>query len=169
MNRIIDTNSLIDIIANLCKKACFELNDNVMEALTKAHTSEQSPYGKDAIKLFIENAKFAKKEQIACCQDTGTTIVILEVGQEISFTGIPLTDAVNAGVRKGYQEGYLRKSIVEDPLNRINTNDNTPCILHTEIIAGDKLNITVMPKGVSGGGGRWGRLGSLSLLPALFS
>lgn len=147
MSRIIDTNELIDVVANMCKKACFELDDNLVNALKQAYDKEESPYGKSTLELFIKNAEFAKNEQIACCQDTGTTIVVLEIGQEVSFSGISLAEAINEGVRRGYSEGYLRKSIVKDPLDRINTGDNTPCILHTEIVTGDKVHITIMPKG----------------------
>ena len=147
MPRILDTAEVVPVIAELCKKACYELDDNFMDALRASLKKEESPYGRDTIDLLIRNAEFAKQEQIACCHDTGTTVVILEIGQEISWTGMPLADAVNAGVRKGYEEGYLRKSMVRDPLDRVNTNDNTPCVFHSEIVAGDKVHITVMPKG----------------------
>ncbi len=88
-----------------------------------------------------------QKEQLACCHDTGTCIVIMEIGQHVCWEGKPLKDQVNRGVRRGYENGYLRKSMVADPLERINTNDNTPAILHTEIVDGDRVTITVMPKG----------------------
>ncbi len=147
MARIIETNTLIDIVATLCKKACFELSDNLVDALKSAYEKEKSPYGKDTLDLFIKNAQLAKNEQIACCQDTGTAVVMLEIGQEISFNGMFLEDAINEGVKKGYEEGFLRKSIVKDPLNRVNTGDNTPCAIHTDIVKGDKLKITILPKG----------------------
>ena len=147
MYRNIDTTELIPIIAKLCRKACYELNEDLVSALKEAYAIEESPYSKDTLALLIENADYAKKEQIACCHDTGTAVIIMEIGQEISWTGIPLIDAVNEGVRRGYKEGYLRNSIVRDPLDRINTGDNTPCVLHTDIVAGDKVKITVMPKG----------------------
>lgn len=147
MARIIDTSLLIPIVSDLCKKACFELSDNLLDALKSSLEIEKSPYGKDTLQLFIENAEFAKKEQIACCQDTGSTVIIMEIGQEVSWSGQLLVDAINEGVRQGYEEGYLRKSIVSDPINRKNTGDNTPCMLHTEIVEGDKVNITVLPKG----------------------
>jgi fumarate hydratase subunit alpha len=142
-----DTMELVPVIAGLCQKACYELNDNLVGALKAAYEKEESPYSKDTLELLIKNAAYAKQEQIACCHDTGTSVVVMEIGQEISWTGIPLGDAVNEGVRKGYEEGYLRKSMVRDPLDRVNTGDNTPCVLHTEIVAGDKVSITVMPKG----------------------
>lgn len=147
MNRIINTEELVPVIADLCKKACYELDDNLINAFKAALEKEESPYSKDTLKLLIENAEYAKKEQIAVCHDTGTTVVLLEIGQNVSWEGEPLIDQVNAGVRKGYEEGYLRKSIVADPLDRVNTNDNTPAVIHTEIVPGDKVNIIVMPKG----------------------
>jgi fumarate hydratase subunit alpha len=147
MSRILDTEELVPLIADLVKKACYELDSNHLKALREALAREESPYGRDTLQILIDNAEYAKKEQIACCQDTGTCIVIMEIGQELSWKGIPLFDAVNAGVRKGYTEGYLRKSMVRDPLDRVNTGDNTPAIFHSEIVAGDRVRITVMPKG----------------------
>lgn len=147
MSRILNTSEVTPVIAELVKKSCYELNDNFMGALRAACQKEESPYGKDTLDLLVRNAEYAKQEQIACCHDTGMCVVIMEIGQEISWTGVPLADAVNAGVRKGYDEGYLRKSMVRDPLDRINTGDNTPAIFHPEIVPGDKVHITVMPKG----------------------
>ncbi|GHV51999.1 fumarate hydratase [Spirochaetia bacterium] len=147
MPRILDTSAVVPVIAELVKKACYELDDNFMGALREAIKKEESPYGRDTLQLLIDNAEYAKAEQIACCHDTGTCVVIMEIGQEISWTGEPLFDAVNAGVRRGYDEGYLRKSMVRDPLDRVNTGDNTPAVFHPEIVAGDKVHITVMPKG----------------------
>ena len=147
MTRIMDTSEVIPVIAALCQKSCYELNDNFMCALKDAYTREESPCGKDTLELLIKNAEYAKQEQIACCHDTGTAVVIMEIGQEISWSGMPLVEVVYAGVRKGYEEGYLRKSMVRDPLDRVNTGDNTPCVFHPEIVPGDKVHITVMPKG----------------------
>ena len=147
MPRILDTREVIPVIAELAKKACYELDENFMDALRAALDREESPYGKDTLKLLIDNGEYAKKEQIACCHDTGACVVLMEIGQEVSWTGIPLFDAVNEGVRKGYDEGYLRKSMVRDPLNRVNTGDNTPAIFHPSIVPGDRVKITVMPKG----------------------
>lgn len=147
MSRTIDTMEIVPIIRDLCQKACFELNENLVNALQEAYKKEESPYGRDTLELLLQNAEYAKKEQIACCHDTGSTVVIMEIGQAVSWMGIPLTEAVNEGVGRGYEEGYLRKSIVRDPLDRVNTGDNTPCVLHTEIVPGDRVNITVMPKG----------------------
>jgi len=147
MTRILDTTELIPVIAELSKKACYELGDDLVAALREAQHREESPYGRDCLRQLVENAEYAKREQIACCQDTGTCNVILEIGQELSWKGIPLSDAINEGVRRGYEEGYLRKSMVKDPFDRVNTNDNTPAMVHTEIVPGDKVSITVMPKG----------------------
>ena len=147
MARSMDTREVVPVIAQLCMQACYELNDNFMCALQDAYIKEESPYGKDTLDLLIKNAEYAKQEQIACCHDTGTAVVVMEIGQEISLSGIPLVEAVNDGVRKGYEEGFLRKSMVRDPLDRVNTGDNTPCVFHPEIVPGDKVHITVMPKG----------------------
>ena len=147
MSRVMNTEELIPVIAALAMKACYELDDNFMDALRDAEKREESPYGKDTIRLLIDNAEYAKQEQIACCHDTGVCVVMMEIGQELSWKGMPLFDAVNEGVRRGYDEGYLRKSMVVDPLNRVNTGDNTPAVLHTEIVPGDRVSITVMPKG----------------------
>lgn len=147
MARQIDTSELIPVIAKLCQKACYELDDNYMTAVRAAYEKEESPYGKDTLDLMLRNAEYAKKEQQACCHDTGAAVVMMEIGQEINWVGQPLREAVDAGVRKGYGEGYLRFSLVKDPLNRVNTGDNTPAMLHTEIVPGSKVKITVLPKG----------------------
>jgi fumarate hydratase subunit alpha len=163
MPRQIPTEHLIPVISDLIQKSCRELNDDLIAAFKSAYNKEESPYGKDTLDLLIRNADYAKKEQIACCHDTGTCVVYIEIGQEISWTGIPLAEAVNMGVAKGYTEGYLRFSMVRDPLNRVNTGDNTPAVLHTEITAGDRVKITVMPKG----GGSENMGGFTSLTPDL--
>jgi fumarate hydratase subunit alpha len=147
MGRIIDAKEVIPVIAHLAQKACYELNDNFIGALKDALAQEESPYGRDTIDLLIKNADYAKREQIAVCHDTGTAVVIMEIGQEVSWTGMPLYDAVNEGIRKGYAEGYMRFSMLRDPLDRVNTGDNTPCVFHPEIVPGNKVRITVMPKG----------------------
>ncbi|MCL2000793.1 MAG: fumarate hydratase [Planctomycetes bacterium] len=147
MARNIDTSRVASSIAQLVVKACYELDDNLLDALRTARGKEESPYGKDTLDLLVRNAEYAKREQIACCHDTGSCVVLMEIGQEVSWTGRALREAVDDGVRKGYDEGYLRKSMVRDPLDRINTGDNTPAILHTSIVPGDQVTITVMPKG----------------------
>ncbi|MCL1992505.1 MAG: fumarate hydratase [Spirochaetes bacterium] len=147
MSRVLDTKEVVPVIAQLAQKACYELDDNFMAALRAAYEKEESPYGRDTLQLLIDNGEYAKKEQIAVCHDTGACVVVMEIGQEVSWTGMPLFDAVNEGVRKGYREGYLRNSMVRDPLNRVNTGDNTPAIFHPSIVTGDKVKITVLPKG----------------------
>lgn len=147
MKRVMHTSEVIPVISQLVMKACYELNDNVMDAFREAYKKEKSIYSKETLDLLIKNAEYAKKEQIACCHDTGTCVVIMEIGQEVSWEGPSLIDQINEGVRKGYKEGYLRNSIVRDPLDRVNTNDNTPAVIHTEIVEGDQVSITVMPKG----------------------
>lgn len=147
MSRIINTESVIPVIERLVKKACYELDDNLMCAFHDAFKREESPIGKENIKILIKNAEYAKQEQLACCHDTGTCVVIMEIGQNVCWEGKPLKDQVNQGVRQGYKNGYLRNSMVADPLERVNTNDNTPAVLHTEMVEGDLVTITVMPKG----------------------
>lgn len=144
---------VIPVIERLCKKACYELNDNVMNAFRCALEKEESPIGKESLEILIENGEYAKEHQLPCCHDTGAAVVVMEIGQEVAWEGKPLVEQVNEGVRRGYGTGYLRKSIVDDPLNRKNTDDNTPAVVHTEIVPGDAVKITVMPKG--GGSETW--------------
>lgn len=127
--------------ANTC------LGKDVRSALASALLHEESPAGKDVLGQIIENADIARAEQAPMCQDTGLAVVFAEVGQDVHITGALLADAINAGVAKGYGEGYLRKSVVGHPLDRKNTGDNTPAVIHTEIVPGDKLRIIVAPKG----------------------
>lgn len=147
MKRNLNTAELTPIIRELVMKACIELDENLVSALQDAYSREESPYSKDTLQILIDNAHYAKQEQIACCHDTGTTVVLLEIGQDVTWEGPYLIDAVNEGVRQGYKDGYLRKSMVRDPLDRVNTNDNTPAVIHTEIVEGDQVHISVMPKG----------------------
>ena len=145
--RIINTKELIPVISELCQKASYELNDDLIQAYGDALKKEESPLGKQVMNILIENAEYAKKMQIPCCQDTGVAVVYMEIGQEVAWEGGSLIDAVNEGVREGYLKGYLRISVIKDPIIRINTNDNTPAVIHTEIVQGNKVTITVMPKG----------------------
>jgi fumarate hydratase subunit alpha len=142
--RVINTAELVPIISNLIVDACCSIDDNHISALQSAFQNEESPYGKEALKIIIENAALAKKTVVPCCQDTGVCVVFMDIGQEVSWQGEPLSSAVNEAVRCGYAD--LRKSVA-DPLDRINTGDNTPAVLHTEIVAGNRVKITVMPKG----------------------
>ncbi|SDP22520.1 fumarate hydratase [Selenomonas ruminantium] len=146
--REIDAKQITETVAQMCKEAAYYLPDDVYNAMKKARETETSPVGQNVLDQIIRNAEIAKAEDRPYCQDTGMTIVFLEVGQDLHITGGLLEDAVNAGISKGYTEGYLRKSVVGEPLfNRVNTKDNTPGVIYTKIVAGDKLKITVAPKG----------------------
>ncbi len=147
MMREISTNLITDTIAEMCITANCNLNQDVYIALEQAKQKEESPIGKEILCQLTKNADIAQKQQMPICQDTGMAIIFMEIGQEVHITGGLLEDAVNEGVRKGYQKGYLRKSIVQDPFIRVNTKDNTPAILYTKIVAGNNIAITVAPKG----------------------
>lgn len=146
--REIQVNRITEEVARLCWDANFSLPEDVFDALKQALNTEESPIGKQALEQIIENAKLAAAEQLAICQDCGATVAYLEIGQDVHITGGNLYEAVNEGVRRGYHEGYLRKSMVNRPFSeRVNTWDNTPAIIHTDIVPGDKLKITIVPKG----------------------
>ena len=146
--RNIKTEEITAAVAQLCKDAAYYLPDDVYEALKKGRATEKSPVGCDVLDQIIKNAEIAKAEDRPYCQDTGLTIVFVEIGQEVHIEGGLLEDAINAGIAKGYTEGYLRKSVVAEPLfNRVNTKDNTPGVIYTQLVAGDKLKITIAPKG----------------------
>ena len=135
-------------VAELCEEAAHVLPEDVVAGLQKAQRSEKSPLGKQVLIELLENVDIAKRDRIPLCQDTGTTVVMAEVGQDVHIVGGSLRDAINAGVGKGYTEGYLRASIVDHPFStRVNTKNNTPAVIHTEIVPGDKLHLTVVPKG----------------------
>ena len=145
--REISVNTITEAVAKLCIQANCVLNDDVYCALENAKKTEKSEIGKEILCQLTENADIAKDETVPICQDTGMAVVFVEIGQEVHITGGLLTDAVNEGVRKGYTEGYLRKSVVSDPFIRVNTNDNTPAIIHYDIVGGDNVKIIVAPKG----------------------
>ena len=145
--REINTAELTNQIARMCIEANLKLSKDVKNRILSAEQTEELPIGKKILGQLKANMEIAEKEQIPICQDTGMAVVFLEIGQEVQLSGIFLEDAVNEGVRRGYEEGYLRKSVVSDPLLRVNTKDNTPAILHTSIVPGDKVKITVAPKG----------------------
>lgn len=148
MVRTIQAETITQEVAQMCKEAAYYLPGDVFAALERGRLSEQSPVGRDVLDQIIENAKIAKAEDRPICQDTGMTIVFVELGQDVHIEGGNLNDAINAGVAKGYTEGYLRKSVVEEPLfNRKNTGNNTPAVIYTEVVPGDKLTIHVEPKG----------------------
>ena len=147
MVRDVNVNLLTDNIKVMCIEATHYLSKDMCAALKKATDEEISPLGKKVLDSLSENLEIAGKEMIPICQDTGMAVVFLEIGQDVHFVGGDVFDAVNEGVRRGYVDGFLRKSVVGDPLIRVNTQDNTPAILHTEIVPGDKVKITVAPKG----------------------
>lgn len=158
--RQIKASTITQTVARLCQEANFVLGEDVLSALRQAQQSEESELGREVLGQIIENARIAREEQIPLCQDCGTAIIFLEVGQEIHVTGGDLYAAVEEGVRQGYTEGYLRKSIVNRPFSaRTNTGDNTPPVIHTEIVPGDRLKIAVMSKG--GGAENMSRLAML--------
>lgn len=134
-------------VARLCREANFELPFDVQEFLQEAIDLEESPRGKRILEEICENAIIAQKEQIPLCQDTGMVLVFVEIGQDVHVKDGSLTEAINAGVAQGYLDGYLRKSVVSDPLRRINTGDNTPAVIYYDIVPGETLRITVVPKG----------------------
>jgi fumarate hydratase subunit alpha len=144
-------------------EANYGLGPDVIAALEKARDTEESPAGREVLATILENARVAGSERIPLCQDCGTAVVFLELGQDVHVTGGDLTEAVNEGVRRAYDQGFLRKSMVAQPFSaRRNTGDNTPAVIHTDIVPGDRLKITVLPKG--GGAENMARLGML--LPA---
>ncbi len=145
--REISTELITNSIAEMCIEANCHLNEDVYTALEQAKQKESSLIGKEILCQLTKNADIALQKQMPICQDTGMAIVFLEIGQEVHITGGLLEDAVNEGVRKGYEKGYLRKSVVKDPFLRVNTKDNTPAILYTKIVAGDNIDIIVAPKG----------------------
>lgn len=148
-------------VSRLFKEANFFLPEDVTAALKQTREKEESPVAKDVLDRILENKDISAGEQIPLCQDCGTAVVFLEVGQEVHVVGGDLYEAINEGVRQAYDEGYLRKSMVDQPYSaRVNTRDNTPAIIHTDIAAGDKLKITVMPKG--GGAENMSRLGMMT-------
>ena len=145
--RIIHTDEIINNIKEMCIEANMELSEDVKNAIETATKTEVSPLGKQILGQLEENMKIAKTERIPICQDTGMAIVFVKLGQDVHVEGMNLTDAINEGIRQGYKEGYLRKSVVGDPLLRENTNDNTPGIIHYEIVSGENIEIVLAPKG----------------------
>jgi len=145
--REIEASAITQAVAQLCQEANFVLGDDVLAALKQARKTEESPLGREVLSQLIDNAKIAQEERLPLCQDCGTAVVFLEIGQEVHING-DLNAAIEDGVRRGYTQGYLRKSMVNKPFStRINTKDNTPPVTHIEIVTGDRLKITVMPKG----------------------
>ena len=146
--REIEASTITQTIAELCQKANFFLPDDVLNALKQARKTEESPLGQQILDQLLENSKLAREEQLAICQDCGVAVVYLEIGQDVHITGGDLNKAIDEGVRQGYEKGYLRKSMVRQPFSaRVNTKDNTPAVIHTDIVPGDELKFIMMPKG----------------------
>ena len=151
--RTLPVTAITDCVARLCIEACHQLPEDVVQGFHDAAATEVSPLGKSVLMKLIDNDRIARDNGVSYCHDTGLTIVYVEVGQDVHLTGGDYQQAVHAGVRKGYADGYMRKSVVGDPLLRVNTNDNTPAVIHTEIVPGSEVHITVLPKG--GGSENW--------------
>lgn len=145
--REISCNAIISSIKEMCIQATHYLSDDMKSSLYKGVEKEESPLGRQILEQLCENLKIAGEDMIPICQDTGMAVVFVEIGQEVHIVDGGLEDAINEGVRQGYIEGYLRKSVVRDPVERINTNDNTPAIIHYSIVQGDTFKITLAPKG----------------------
>ena len=147
MIRTVNTDDIVKNIKEMCIEANHYLSKDMDKALKDATASEKSELGKKILNQLQENLKIAAEEMIPICQDTGMAVIFLEVGQDVHFEGMAIEDAVNEGVRQGYTEGYLRKSVVGDPIIRENTKDNTPAVIHYSIVPGNKVKITLAPKG----------------------
>lgn len=145
--RDVNVSEITKNIKEMCIEANHFLSEDMKKVFKNAVDSEDSPLGKQVLNQLNENLSIAASDMIPICQDTGMAVIFINVGQEVHFTGGDITDAINEGVREGYVEGYLRKSVVSDPLIRENTKDNTPAVIHYSIVPGDKVEITVAPKG----------------------
>lgn len=147
MIRTVQTEMITETIKKMCIEANYSLSSDMVKAMRRAEEKEESVLGKQILAQLQDNLEIAASDMIPICQDTGMAVVFLEVGQNVHFEGGSLEDAVNEGVRRGYTEGFLRKSVVGDPILRKNTKDNTPAVIHTRIVEGDRVKITVAPKG----------------------
>lgn len=147
MIRTVHTEQMIENIKEMCMEANYYLSSDMDKAMKEAIKKEKSELGKKILNQLQDNLKIADEEQIPICQDTGMAVIFLEVGQDVHFEGIAIEDAINEGVRQGYCDGFLRKSVVGDPLIRENTRDNTPAVIHYSIVPGNKIKITLAPKG----------------------
>jgi fumarate hydratase subunit alpha len=146
--REVNVKEIVDVVSNMCMDGNYNLPDDVLGAIEKARETEDSPTGKAILDEIVENNRIARSEKIPICQDTGFAIFFVELGQDVHVVGGDFKKAIYEGVRKGYQDGYLRKSIVDDPvISRVNTKDNTPAIIYTDIVPGDKIKIVFCPKG----------------------
>lgn len=157
--REIDVQQIEDTLYALCRSACCEIGDDVLALLEDGLRRERSPFGREILRQLIENDRLACERQMPICQDTGMAVVFLDVGQDVHLTGGDLTEAVNAGVRRAYRDGCFRNSVLT-PLTRVNTGDNTPAVLHVRIVPGERVHLTVAPKGF--GSENMSRLGMLT-------
>ncbi|MBW1690157.1 MAG: fumarate hydratase [Deltaproteobacteria bacterium] len=146
MTRQISVDEITSVVKQLCIDANYNLVEDVLSALDKAIEEEESPTAREVLKELIENATIAQQEKVPICQDCGLAVIFAEIGQDVHFTGGDLKEAINEGIRQGYNDGYLRKSACH-PITRKNTGDNTPAIIHLDIVPGDRVKITVAPKG----------------------
>ncbi len=146
--REIHIDKIIEAVKKLSMDANFYIGDDIVEKIKEFKEKEESPTAKEILEIILQNQELAAKERMPMCQDTGVAVIFVELGQDVHIVGGDFYEAINEGVRRGYKEGYLRKSMVDDPIiDRINTKDNTPAIIYTDIVPGDKLKITVAPKG----------------------
>ena len=145
--KIVTVSAIQNTVSELCREANYRLNRDIEESLAQSRDNESSPLGREILRQLLENNRIARGEGIAMCQDTGMAVVFVEIGQDVHIEGGNLSEAINEGVRRGYREGCLRKSVVKDPVLRENTGDNTPSVIHYEVVPGDRLKITVAPKG----------------------
>ena len=145
--KTIQIEKVTDTVREMCMEVNYQLSSDMCRVFENARSTEVSPLGRQILDQLAQNLEIASKDRIPICQDTGMAVVFLEIGQDVHFEGGSLEDAVNEGVRRGYVDGYLRKSVVRDPLIRENTGDNTPAVIHYRIVPGDKVKITVAPKG----------------------
>lgn len=145
--RKIKASKIAELVEDLCIEACCVLTDDITLGFKNSLITEQSQLGKEVLETLIQNAEIAKEEYNPICQDTGMTVVFVTIGQDVHITDGFIEDAINEGVKRGYEKGYLRKSVVSDPIERINTNDNTPAIIHYEVVPGTEFKIVVAPKG----------------------
>lgn len=145
--RIINSEEITAVVRDMCIRANCHINGDIKNALENSVATEKSEVSKGILKNLLKNAEIAHKKEVPICQDTGMAVFFIEIGNEVFVEGDTITEAVNKGVAKGYTEGYLRKSVVADPLNRVNTKDNTPAVIHYDFVKGDKIKITIAPKG----------------------
>lgn len=145
--RTIDVQIITQNIKEMCIEANHFLSEDMQKVMVEAKENEEAPLGKQILEQLQENVKIAGEDMIPICQDTGMAVIFIEIGQDVHFEGGNISDAINEGVRQGYVDGYLRKSIVKDPIERVNTGDNTPAVIYYDIVPGDRVKITVAPKG----------------------